>query len=98
MSDELTLIATTAFGLEAITKRELMNLGYTAEIMAPGWIRFQATRAGICRANLWLRTADRILIQVASFEVRDFDTLFETTKQLPWQQWIPVDGRFPVDG
>ena len=95
---ELNLIATTAFGLEAITKRELMNLGYPAEIIAPGWIRFVGDQSAICRANLWLRSADRVLIQVASFEAKDFDTLFETSKSLPWEQWIPADGRFPVDG
>ena len=95
---ELNLIATTAFGLEAITKRELMNLGYPAEIIAPGWIRFVGDQSAICRANLWLRSADRVLIQVASFEAKDFDTLFETSKALPWEQWITADGRFPVDG
>ena len=98
MSDPLNLIATTAFGLEALTKRELVNLGYPAEIIAPGWIRFCGTEEAICRANLWLRTADRILVEVATFQASDFDTLFETTKQLPWDRWIPVDGRFPVDG
>ena len=95
---DLNLIATTAFGLEAITKRELMNLGYPAEIIAPGWIRFVGDQSAICRANLWLRSADRVLIQVASFEAQDFDTLFETSKALPWEQWITADGRFPVDG
>ena len=98
MSDPLNLIATTAFGLEALTKRELVNLGYPAEIIAPGWIRFCGTEEAICRTNLWLRTADRVLIEVATFQASDFDTLFETTKQVPWNRWIPVDGRFPVDG
>ena len=98
MYDKLNLIATTAFGLEAITKRELVTLGYPAEIIAPGWIRFRGNQTAICRANLWLRTADRVLIQVESFLARDFDTLFETTKQIPWHRWITIDGRFPVDG
>ncbi|MFP6671552.1 MAG: THUMP domain-containing protein [Pirellulaceae bacterium] len=98
MSDQLNLIATTAFGLEALTKRELVSLGYPAEIIAPGWIRFRGGQEAICRANLWLRTADRVLIEVATFEASDFDTLFETTKQVAWGRWIPVDGRFPVDG
>ena len=61
MSSTLTLIATTAFGLEAITKREILSLGYPAEIIAPGWIRFSGDWTAICRANLWLRTADRVL-------------------------------------
>ena len=98
MSEQLNLIATTAFGLEALTKRELVSLGYPAEIIGPGWIRFKGDLAAICRANLWLRSADRVLIQVASFEAKDFDTLFETSKALPWDQWISADGRFPVDG
>ncbi|HIA19149.1 MAG TPA: bifunctional 23S rRNA (guanine(2069)-N(7))-methyltransferase RlmK/23S rRNA (guanine(2445)-N(2))-methyltransferase RlmL [Planctomycetaceae bacterium] len=98
MSDQLNLIATTAFGLEALTKRELVSLGYPAEIIAPGWIRFRGGQEAICRANLWLRTADRVLIEVETFQASDFDTLFETTKQVAWGRWIPVDGRFPVDG
>jgi len=98
MPEQLNLIATTAFGLEALTKREIVNLGYPAEIIAPGWIRFCGSEEAICRTNLWLRTADRILIEVARFEASDFEVLFETTKQVRWDRWIPVDGRFPVDG
>ena len=98
MSSTLTLIATTAFGLEAITKREIVSLGYPAEIIAPGWIRFSGDWTAICRANLWLRTADRVLIQVKSFVAKDFEVLFETTKQVAWHRWIPANGRFPVDG
>lgn len=98
MPEPLTLIATTAFGLEAPVRHELQSLGYPAQIIAPGWIRFQGDLAAICRTNLWLRTADRILIQVGSFEADDFDKLFETTRQLPWHQWIPSDGQFPVSG
>jgi 23S rRNA (guanine2445-N2)-methyltransferase / 23S rRNA (guanine2069-N7)-methyltransferase len=98
MSDPLTLIATTAFGLEAIAKREINALGYPAEIIAPGWIRFYGDALSICRTNLWLRTADRVLVQVGTFEADDFETLFETTRQLPWDRWIPADGQFPVTG
>jgi 23S rRNA (guanine2445-N2)-methyltransferase / 23S rRNA (guanine2069-N7)-methyltransferase len=98
MSDTLTLIATTAFGLEATAKWELSDLGYEADIIAPGWLRFEGDMSAICRTNLWLRTADRILIQVGTFLAEDFDALFETTRQLPWHYWIPVDGQFPVTG
>ncbi len=98
MSEPLTLIATTAFGLESPVRRELERLGYPAQGIAPGWIRFQGDLAAICRANLWLRTADRILVQVGTFEADDFDKLFETTRQLPWNRWIPPDGQFPVSG
>jgi 23S rRNA (guanine2445-N2)-methyltransferase / 23S rRNA (guanine2069-N7)-methyltransferase len=91
-------IATTAFGLEAVTRRELAQLGYEGRVVAPGWIGFQGELSAICRANLWLRTASRVLVQVATFAAEDFDTLFETTKALPWQAWLPADAAFPVAG
>ena len=79
MSQTITLIATTAFGTEAVTKRELSNLGYDNRVMAPGWVQFTGDLSAICRANLWLRSADRVLAQVASFPAANFDALFETT-------------------
>ena len=98
MSQTITLIATTAFGTEAITKRELSNLGYENHVVAPGWVQFTGDLSAICRANLWLRSADRILIRVASFPADNFDTLFETTREQDWKSWIPADGQFPVSG
>lgn len=92
------LIATTAFGLEAVVRRELAALGYEGEIIAPGWIRFGGDALAICRANLWLRAADRVLVQVATFPAEDFEALFETTKSAAWHEWIPADGAFPVVG
>ena len=68
MSDSIPLIATTAFGLESLVKRELEDLGYKANVISPGWIRFEADLSGICRTNLWLRTADRVVIEINSFE------------------------------
>jgi 23S rRNA (guanine2445-N2)-methyltransferase / 23S rRNA (guanine2069-N7)-methyltransferase len=97
-NESIPLIATTAFGLEAIVKRELADLGYEGRVVSPGWIEFFADRQAICRANLWLRSADRVLIRVARFEAEDFDALFEGTKALAWDKWIPADGRFPVIG
>ena len=91
-------IATTAFGLEAVTRRELAELGYEGRVVAPGWIGFQGELSAVCRANLWLRTASRVLVQVATFAAEDFDTLFETTKALPWHEWLPADAAFPVAG
>ncbi|MHB8972942.1 MAG: bifunctional 23S rRNA (guanine(2069)-N(7))-methyltransferase RlmK/23S rRNA (guanine(2445)-N(2))-methyltransferase RlmL [Pirellulaceae bacterium] len=91
-------IATTAFGLEAVTRRELAELGYEGHVVAPGWIGFQGEWSAVCRANLWLRTASRVLVQVATFAAEDFDTLFETTKALPWHEWLPADAAFPVAG
>lgn len=98
MSTDLNLIATTAFGLEAIVKRELAGLGYDGRVVSPGWVRFRADRAAICRTNLWLRTADRVLIEMAKFEAKDFDTLYETTRALPWTEWIGAEAAFPVIG
>ncbi len=98
MSEQFDFIATTAFGLEAIVKRELASLGYEARIGDPGRIQFRGDLSAICRTNLWLRTADRVLVQVATFPAADFDALFETTKALPWDRWVPQDGQFPVIG
>ncbi len=98
MNDSYSLIAATAFGLEAVVKRELAQLGYEARVTSPGWIEFTGDALAIVRANLWLRTADRILIKVASFPAADFDALFDQTKALPWDQFIPSDASFPVVG
>ncbi|MDA1049397.1 MAG: bifunctional 23S rRNA (guanine(2069)-N(7))-methyltransferase RlmK/23S rRNA (guanine(2445)-N(2))-methyltransferase RlmL [Planctomycetota bacterium] len=98
MNQPIDLIATTAFGLEAVVKRELAALGYEARIGEPGRIHFAGDLSAICRANFWLRTADRVLVRVASFEAADFEALFETTKALAWGSWIAKDGQFPVIG
>ncbi len=94
----IDLIAATAFGLEAITIRELQALGYEAKGSQPGHVVFRGDLGAICRANLWLRTADRILIRVAEFPAEDFDQLFDQTGAVPWEQWLPVDADFPVNG
>ncbi len=97
--DELQLIATAAAGLEACVKRELLGLGFSdARVCSPGRILFEGGPAELVRANLWLRTADRVLLVVASFEARDFGELFDRTYALPWQEWIRPDGQFPVRG
>lgn len=97
--DDLQLIATTATGLEAVVKRELQDLGFAdAKVCSPGRIAFQTGPEGLARANLWLRSADRVLLLVGTFEARDFGELFERTHSLPWHEWIPVNGAFPVRG
>ena len=98
MNSSLELIATTAFGLEAIVKRELDDLGYEGRVISPGRIRFAGDVSAICRTNLWLRTADRVLLQLAEFPAEDFEALFENTKAIDWREWIPVKGAFPVVG
>ena len=95
-STPLELVATAAFGLEAVVVRELGDLGYTAQVMRPGRILFEADAAAICRSNLWLRSADRVLLQLAKFEALDFDALFDTVREIPWESWIAPTAAIPV--
>jgi 23S rRNA (guanine2445-N2)-methyltransferase / 23S rRNA (guanine2069-N7)-methyltransferase len=94
----MDLIATATFGLEAIVARELEALGYSAKIIQAGRILFEGDETAICRANLWLRTAERVLVRVGDFDVLDFGTLFDATHALPWEEWIAADDEFPVSG
>ena len=94
----LELIATSSFGLEAVVAGELHDLGYDPKIVQSGRILFRGQPGDLCRANLWLRTADRVLVRLDSFEATDFGVLFDRTQALPWAQWIPPDGEFPVSG
>lgn len=91
-------LAACAFGLEAIVKRELISLGYDARVLQPGKVQFEGDWEAACKANLWLRTADRILLVVDEFPAGDFDQLFETTKAIDWSKYLPVDASFPVNG
>jgi len=93
-----TLVATAAFGLEAIVVRELTALGYDETAVEAGRVRFKGDLSAICRANLWLRTSDRVLIEVGHFKARDFGELFDCTTALAWERWLPADARFPVVG
>jgi 23S rRNA (guanine2445-N2)-methyltransferase / 23S rRNA (guanine2069-N7)-methyltransferase len=95
---ELKLIATCAFGLEAVVARELKELGYEARGVRSGRLAFSGDAAAVCRANLWLRSADRVLIELAAFEAADFDALFETTRDIAWEEWIAADAAIPVRG
>lgn len=96
--DKLQLIATAPMGLEAVVARELKDLGYTDLQVENGRVNFVGGPADICRTNLWLRSAGRILIKMGQFRATTFDELFEGTKALDWPTWIPEDGEFPVDG
>ena len=95
---KLDLIATSTFGLEAVVARELKGLGYEAKIIQPGRVLFAGDEADICRANLWLRTADRVLVRLGAFEARDFGQLFDGARALPWETWLPAEAEFPVSG
>ena len=94
----ITLIATSTFGLEAIVKRELLALGYTDLQVSEGKVAFSANIEDIPTANLWLRSADRVLLKMGEFRATTFEELFEQTKALVWEEWIPVDGKFTVNG
>ena len=94
----LQLIATCAFGLEAIVKRELQELDYHAQTIQPGRILFAGDSAAICRGSLFLRCAERILICVGRFEATDFGQLYDQTHALPWHEFVPPDGSFVVKG
>ncbi|SDL67964.1 THUMP domain-containing class I SAM-dependent RNA methyltransferase [Sediminibacillus halophilus] len=98
MKQQVTLIATAAMGLESIVAQEVRALGYQDTTVENGRVLFTADAAAIPRCNLWLRTADRIKVLVGQFEAKTFDSLFEQTKALPWERYIPEDGEFPVIG
>ena len=90
------LIAPCHFGLEAVLKREILNLSYEISKVEDGKVTFSADAAGICRANIFLRTTERILLKVGQFSATTFEELFQGTKALPWEDFIPQDGKFWV--
>lgn len=92
------LIATTTFGLEAVAKREIQALGYEIVRVEDGKVTYKADERGIVRSNLWLRTPDRILVKVDEFMAPEFEDLFQRVKGYPWEEIIPVDGKFTVIG
>jgi putative N6-adenine-specific DNA methylase len=95
---EIQLIATATFGLEAVVAREVRNLGYEDIQVENGKVTFTADESAVCRSNLWLRSADRVLLKVGEFKALTFDELFEKTKALPWGDIIPENAEFPVNG
>ena len=95
---KVELIATATFGLEAVVKNEVKKLGYKILSIEDGKITFESDLAGIARANLWLRSADRVLLKVGEFKALSFEELFENTKALPWDDLITEDGKFTVNG
>ena len=84
------------FGLEAVMKREILNLGYEIVKVEDGRVTFRGGVDAIARANIFLRTTERVLLKVAEFKAVTFDELFEKVKALPWEQYVPKDGRFWV--
>ncbi|KJR98884.1 MAG: N-6 DNA methylase [Peptococcaceae bacterium BRH_c4a] len=94
----IELIATSTFGLEAVVAREVRELGYEEVAVENGKVTFTADLMAICRCNLWIRSADRVLIKMGEFRAQTFEELFQQTRALPWPDWIPLDAAFPVDG
>ena len=90
------VIAPCHFGLESVLKREIQDLGYDVTLVEDGKVTFVADAEGIARANVFLRTAERVLIKVGKFKAETYDELFENTKALPWEEFIPRDGKFWV--
>ena len=95
---KLTLVATCLFGLERLLGEEIDALGYKRIQTIDGRVIFEGDETAIARCNLWLRTAEHVFVLVGHFCAYSFDELFEGTKALPWQDFIPKDGEFPVKG
>lgn len=92
----MELIAPCHFGMEAVLKNEIIDLGYDVTEVTDGRVTFEGDEEAICRANICLRTAERILIKIGSFHAETYEELFQGTKALPWEAYIPVDGKFWV--
>ena len=90
------LIAPCHFGLESVLKKEIIDLGYEITSVTDGRVTFEGDAEAICRANICLRTAERVLIQIGKFTATTYDELFEGTKALPFEDYIPKDGKFWV--
>ena len=90
------LIAPCHFGLEAVLKREITDLGYDVSVVEDGRVSFIGDEEAICRANIFLRSAERVLIKAGSFHAESYEELFQGTKALPWENFIPVNGKFWV--
>ena len=94
--EKFELIAPCHFGMEAVLKREILDLGYEITKVEDGKVTFEADAQGIADANVFLRSTERILLKVAEVKAETFDELFEKTKALPWENYIPKDGKFWV--
>lgn len=94
--EKISFIVPCHFGMEAVLKREITNLGYEIAAVEDGRVTFTGDLGALCRANIFLRTAERVLIKIGSFHAETFEELFQGTKSLPWEDYIPEDGKFWV--
>ncbi|PKM93349.1 MAG: RNA methyltransferase [Firmicutes bacterium HGW-Firmicutes-1] len=93
---EYTLTIPCLFGIEAVVKKEIQKLGYNIQSVDDGRITFVGDAGAICKSNLWVRSGERVLLDIGQFEAKTFDELFEAIKKLPWEDYIPEDGKFWV--
>ncbi|MCT4565564.1 MAG: class I SAM-dependent RNA methyltransferase [Maledivibacter sp.] len=91
------LMATSAFGIEAVVAREIKELGYENVVVENGRVTFTGNEEAICKSNLWLRCADRVYLKVGEFVATTFEELFQQVKALPWENYLPIDANFPVN-
>lgn len=96
MNENVSTDGTRHFGLEAVLKREIYDLGYEITQVEDGRVTFEGDAEAICRANVFLRTAERVLLLVGRFRATTFDELFEGVKALPWEEYLPKDAKFWV--
>ncbi len=96
MMNTFELIAPCHFGMETVLKREIYDLGYEISQVEDGRVTFEGDAEAICRANVFLRTAERVLLKAGSFHAETFDELFEAVKALPWEEFLPKDAKFWV--
>ena len=94
--DKFELIVPCHFGLEAVMKREIIDLGYDVSQVEDGRVTFIGDAEAICRANVFLRTTERVLLKVGSFRAETFEDLFQGTRAIPWEEYLPKDGKFWV--
>lgn len=91
-------IATAAFGIESVLAYEIKALGFEGVEVFNGYVEYDADLQGICRSNLWLRTAERVFVKIGAFKAESFEELFQGVKKLPWPDWLSGDSEFPVNG
>jgi len=94
---KFNLIATATFGLEAVVGNELKALGFENVVVENGRALFTGNEKDICKANMWLRSADRVFIKVAEFKATSFESLFNSVNEIPWELYLPADAEFPVN-
>lgn len=94
--DKFKIVTPCHFGVESVLKREITDLGYDIVQVEDGRVTFEGDALAVCRANVFLRTAERVMIQVGRVKATTYDQLFEAVKALDWQEFIPVDGKFWV--